>query len=137
MTSCPPAPHGEGMRSKSGIGSVGTTVRGSATARREIGRDLLPGGRVVRLLAGLLFLTPVAGALLTDAFGPLSWRTLGLLGIAFALAAAGYTALVAVLGDRVLVRVDPWLGAIVLYAPLAAILTLPFVPGWADVGASL
>ncbi|HKF75985.1 MAG TPA: DUF6410 domain-containing protein [Candidatus Dormibacteraeota bacterium] len=109
----------------------------SATAGREIGRDLLPGGRVVRSLAGLLFMTPVAGALLTDAFGPLSWRTFGLLGIAFALAAAGYTALVAILGDRVLVRVDPWLGAIVLYAPLAAILTLPFVPGWAAVGASL
>src|SRR5262249_15007371 len=46
-------------------------------------------------------------------------------------------ALVAVLGERFRVRVDRWLGAIFLYAPLAAILTLPFVPGWAAVGASL
>jgi len=92
---------------------------------------------VVRLLAGLLFLASVADGLLMDAAGPLSWRALGLVAIAFALAAAGYTALVAVLGERVLVRVDPWLGAIVLYAPLAVILTLPFVPGWAALGAAL
>ena len=116
---------------------TGTVARGTATAQRRVGRDLLPGGRVVRLLAGLLFLASVAGGLLMEAAGPLSWRALGLLAIVFALAAAGYTALVAVLGERVLVRVDPWLGAIILYAPLAAILTLPFVPGWAAVGASL
>src|SRR5215472_7989496 len=116
---------------------TGTVARGTATGQRRVGRDLLPGGRVVRLLAGLLFLASVAGGLLMEAAGPLSWRALGLLAIVFVLAAAGYTALVAVLGERVLGRVDPWLGAIILYAPLAAILTLPFVPGWAAVGASL
>ena len=116
---------------------TGTVGPGAAKAQRRVGRDLLPGGRVVRLLAGLLFLASVADGLLMGAAGPLSWRVLGLVAIVFALAAAGYTALVAVLGERVLVRVDPWLGAIILYAPLAVILTLPFVPGWAAVGATL
>src|SRR5262249_35474076 len=114
---------------------TGTVAGGTATVQRRVGRDLLPGGRVVRLLAGLLFLASVAGGLLMQAAGPLSWRVLGLLGIVFALATAGYTALVAVLGERVLVRVDPWLGAILLYAPLAAIPAPAFVPGWAAVGA--
>ena len=116
---------------------TGTVGRGAATAQRRVGRDLLPGGRVVRLLAGLLFLASVADGLLMDAAGPLSWGTVGLVAIVFALAAGGYTVLVAVLGERALVRVDPWLGAIILYAPLAVILTLPFVPRWAAVGATL
>jgi hypothetical protein len=114
-----------------------TLARGADAAHLRVGRDLLPGGRAVRLLAGLLFMASVADGLLMESAGPLSWRTVGLVVFVFALAAAGYTALVAVLGKRVLVRIDPWLGAIVLYAPLAAILSLPFVPGWADVGASL
>jgi Family of unknown function (DUF6410) len=114
----------------------GTVAREAGTQPR-VGRDLFPGGRVVRLLAGLLFLASVAGSLLSDTAGPLSWRTFGLVAMVFALAAAGYTALVAVLGERVLGRVDPWLAAIILYAPLAAILTLPFAPGWAAAGASL
>ena len=109
----------------------------TAAAHRRVGRDLFPGGRVVRLLAGLLFLASVADSLLMDAAGPLSWWLLGLLAMVFTLAAAGYTALVAVLGERVLTRVDPWLAAVILYAPLAVILTLPFVPAWAAVGAGL
>jgi len=114
-----------------------TLASGADGAGIRVGRDLLPGGRTVRLLAGLLFVASVADDLLMASAGPLSWRTVGLVVFAFALAAGGYTALVALLGDRVLARIDPWLGAIVLYGPLAAILTLPFVPGWAAVGASL
>jgi len=114
-----------------------TVAGGAGAADLKVGRDLLPGGRAVRLLAGLLFLTSVAGGLQTGAAGPLSWRTFGLVVFVFALAAAGYTLLVSVLGERVLVRTDPWLGAIVLYAPLAAIVSLPFAPGWTAVGASL
>jgi hypothetical protein len=88
----------------------------------------------VRLLAGLLFVASVADDLLMES---LSWRTVGLVVLAFSVASSGYTALVALLGERILIRIDPWLGAIVLYAPLAAILSLPFVPGWAALGASL
>lgn len=109
----------------------------AALAPVRIGRDLLPGGRVVRVLAGLYFLASVVAALLSVTAGALSWQRIGQVALVFLLVAAGYTALVAVLGGRLLVRVDPWLGAILLYAPLAVILTLPFVPGWAAVGANL
>src|SRR5262252_4825279 len=110
-----------GMRSQRGIGSIGavdlawaagrdaehsagrsctmteTVAGGAGAADLKVGRDLLPGGRAVRLLAGLLFLTSVAGGLQTGAAGPLSWRTFGLVVFVFALAAAGYTLLVSVL----------------------------------------
>ncbi len=108
----------------------------AAHAPMRIGRDLLPGGRAVRLLAGLYFLASVA-AFFTVVAGALSWRGIGQVALVFSLVAVGYTALVAVLGQRLLVRVDPWLGAILLYAPLALILALPLVPGWTAVGASL
>ncbi len=93
----------------------------AALAPMRIGRDLLPGGRAVRLLAGLYFLASVA-AFLTVVPGALSWRGIGHVALVFSLVALGYTALVAVLGQRLLVRIDPWLGAILLYAPLALIL---------------
>jgi hypothetical protein len=109
----------------------------AALAPVRIGRDLLPGGRAVRLLAGLYFLASVAGYLLTAATGALSWPGIGQLALVFSLVAVGYTALVAALGDRLLVRVDPWMAAILLYGPLALILALPMVPGWAAAGASL
>src|SRR5262245_6840950 len=85
-------------------GMTETLARGADAVHLRVGRDLLPGGRVVRLLAGLLFLASVADGLLMESAGPLSWRTVGLVVFVFALAAAGYTALVAVLGERVLVR---------------------------------
>ncbi len=109
----------------------------AAVAPVRIGRDLLPGGRAVRLLAGLYFLASVVAGYLAVVASGWSWRGIGQVALVFALVAAGYTALVAVLGQRLLVHVDPWLAAILLYAPLALILALPFVPGWAAVGASL
>src|SRR5215470_14277202 len=76
-----------------------TLASGADGAGIRVGRDLLPGGRTVRLLAGLLFVASVADDLLMASAGPLSWRTVGFVVFAFALAAGGYTALVALLGD--------------------------------------
>jgi hypothetical protein len=47
--------------------------------------------------------------------------------LSFLIAAVAYTVLTA-LGERVLARVSPWLAALVLVAPLAAVYILPFVP---------
>lgn len=102
-----------------------------------IGRDLLPAGRVVRGLAGLLLLAGVAGASTGGELGPLSWGVLGELALAFAGVAVGYTVLVAMLGERLLARVNPWLAALLLVAPLAVLSTLPFVPVWVAEGALL
>lgn len=111
----------------------GPANHGRMNPRTVIGRDLLPAGRVVRILAGLLLLLAAASA--TPHLGGLSGPVLGQVGLAFLITAAAYTALAWVAGDRLLARVDPWLAAIVLVAP--GTLLLFFLPLTASVGFNL
>jgi len=98
-----------------------------------IGRDLLPAGRVVRLLAGVLLVLAAASAV--PHLGAPSAALLGQVALAFLLTAVAYTTLAWVLGERLLARVDPWLAAIALVAP--ATLLLFFLPLSATVGYNL
>jgi hypothetical protein len=110
-----------------------TNAPTSAAPPAVIGRDLLPAGRVVRILAGLFLLLSAASS--THALGGLSAPVLVQVGLAFLITAAAYTILAWVLGDRLLARLDPWLAAIVLVAP--ATLLLFFLPLSAAVGYNL
>lgn len=107
------------------------TTNGSRSV--VIGRDLLPAGRVVRILAGLLLV--LAAASTVPHLGPLTAAVLGQVALAFLLTAVAYTILAWVLGQRLLARVDPWLAAITLVAP--ATLLLFFLPLSATVGYNL
>jgi hypothetical protein len=98
-----------------------------------IGRDLLPAGRVVRILAGLLLVLAALSAV--PRLGGLTQALLGEIALAFVVTTAAYTILAWVLGDRLLARVDPWLAAITLVAP--ATLLLFFLPLSATVGYNL
>jgi hypothetical protein len=98
-----------------------------------IGRDLLPAGRVVRILAGLLLV--LAAVSTVPHLGALTTVVLGQVALAFLLTAVAYTILAGVLGDRLLARVDPWLAAIVLVAPATVLLF--FLPLSATVGYNL
>lgn len=94
----------------------------------RIGRDVLPAGRIVRGLAGFLFIAGVAGSVISGELGTLSWTLARELALALIVVAAGYTVLVGLLGERLLARVDPWLAAILLVAPVAVLSSLPAVP---------
>ena len=101
----------------------------------RVGRDLLPAGRLIRVVAGILFL---AAAVATAA----SLRHVSLpavleIALTVLIAATGYTVLVWLLGERLLDRIDPWLAAIVIVLPLALVGALPFVPKPVGVGADL
>jgi hypothetical protein len=100
---------------------------------KRVGRDLLPAGRSLRAVAGILFL---AAAISTASnLGQVSASLLAQLALTVLLCAAAYTALVWILGDRFLARVDPWLGALALILPLAVVGVLPSVPRPVVVGA--
>jgi hypothetical protein len=101
---------------------------------RQIGRELWPAGRLVRLIAGLGLLASVAMAVLTRELGPISWAIVGELVMVAALAALAYTLAFALLGDRVLAHLDGWLAAILFVAPPAVLLSLPGTPGWVGPG---
>jgi hypothetical protein len=107
------------------------TISGAPSA--VIGRDLLPAGRVVRILAGLLLVLAAASSTLE--LGGLSKQVLIQVGLAFLVTAAGYTIVTGLLGQRVLARLNPWLAAIVLVAP--GTLLLFFLPLSAAVGYNL
>lgn len=98
-----------------------------------IGRDLGPAGRLVRTLAGLLNLA--AAAAVGSAAGPISAHLLWQAGLAFAVTALAYTAVVAAVGPRLFGRIDPWVTAIVVVLPLAVLFALPGVPDPVTVGA--
>jgi hypothetical protein len=98
-----------------------------------IGRDLLPAGRVVRILAGLLLVASAVAS--APHAGPLSAVLLGQVALAFLVTAAAYTVAAWALGERLLTCVDPWLAAIVLIAPSTAILF--FLPLSATIGYNL
>ncbi|MGH7912075.1 MAG: DUF6410 domain-containing protein [Candidatus Dormibacteraceae bacterium] len=98
----------------------------AAVRRTKVGRDLLPAGRLVRVLAGILFLA-AATATGLSLLGSAPWALLQV-PLTVLVAAIAYTILVWVLGERFLARVDPWLAALVLVLPLAIVGVLPWVP---------
>jgi len=100
-----------------------------------VGRDLGPVGRLVRVLAGLLNL--LAALSILSFMRPVTAADLALVGLAAVVTAVAYTIVVAVLGQPLLARIDPWLAALLLVLPLAVLFLLPFVPDWITVGAFL
>lgn len=98
-----------------------------------IGRDLLPAGRVVRILAGLLLVLAAVSTI--PHLGAPSAVRLGQVALAVLVTAVAYTVLAGLLGERLLARLDPWLAAITLVAP--ATLLLFFLPLSATVGYNL
>ena len=92
----------------------------------RVGRELWAAGRLVRILAGTLFLAAAFGTAVT--FHLIS--PFGLLEIAatVVVAAAAYTVGTWALGERFLARVDPWLAALALVLPLGLVAVLPFLP---------
>lgn len=111
-----------------------TQLVASQTADRTIvGRDVLRLGRWIRLVVGLVIIGLAATTVHHEG---LSGAAIGEETIpAFLGLVAAYTALVRVIGDRLLSRVDGWLAAIVLLAPLAAL--APFVSGAVSMGFTL
>ncbi len=97
-----------------------------------IGRDLGPAGRFVRILAAGLNLA--AAASVASLMGTLTPSRLATILLTFIIAAVAYTLLVAAIGPRVLSRIDPWLGAILVVLPLALVFAFPGVPDAVTVG---
>ena len=112
--------------------SVSPSKTAGGTLRPVIGRDLLPAGRLVRVLAGLLNLAAAVGIARLSA--PISAFEGGEIVLAFLAAAGAYTLGIWLLGDRLLQRLDPWLAAMVLVAPLALPFVLPMVPDPVTIG---
>ncbi|MGH7920072.1 MAG: DUF6410 domain-containing protein [Candidatus Dormibacteraceae bacterium] len=110
----------------------------SSTASRlrdqppKVGRDLLPAGRLVRVVAGILFLA--ASVTTATSVGLVSLSELAQVVLTVLIAGAAYTGLVWILGDRILTRIGPWLSALIVVLPLAVLGVLPFVPQPVAVG---
>lgn len=101
-----------------------------------IGRDLRPAGRLVRILAGLLFL--LAAVSTGSSMGVwLSFASLAVAVVSLLGTALVYTIVVAALGERLLARANPWLVAVGMVIPLAILSTVPVVPAQVVVGAEL
>jgi hypothetical protein len=113
---------------------VMSTQATSSPGAGRIGRDLWPAGRLIRLLAGALLLVSILIGVLSGELGTTSWKAIGELAIAGVGIAILYTAAVALLGDRLLARLDPWLAAIVLVGPPAVLYFVPSTPGWVILG---
>jgi DNA-binding transcriptional MerR regulator len=124
----------------------GTTGAGRAASRKAwtrrfaggygipvIGRDLGAFGLIVRLVAGGLVLAGFAGEVVT---GGLDLRTGAQMLGGFAAVLVFYTALLRLLGDRLLVRVSPWIATTIVLAPLG-LNQLPIVPHGVRAGIAL
>src|SRR5579862_9611778 len=88
----------------------------------RIGRDLLPVGRSVRIVAGLALL---ASTVLSSLHFGGSPSVLGATAAVFVVCVVGYTAVVWRLGERLFSRGDPWLLAILLVAPALILFLFP------------
>ena len=95
----------------------------------RVGRDLLPIGRLMRFVAGAMF---IVAAILTGFHLLGSPEQVGVAIAAFVVSALAYTAVTWLVGDQLFERVGPWLSAIVLVAPATLILT--FTPSAAILG---
>jgi len=95
----------------------------------RVGRDLLPIGRLTRIVTGALL---VAAAILTGFQVVSSPGQIGLAIAAFLVSALAYTVVTWLVSGRLFDRAGPWLSAIVLVAP--ATFFLFFIPTAAIVG---
>jgi hypothetical protein len=88
----------------------------------RVGRDLLPVGRSIRIVAGLALLA--ATVLSSLQFGG-SPQVLGGIAAVFVVCVVGYTLAVWLLGERLFRGGDPWLLAILLVAPALVLFLFP------------
>jgi hypothetical protein len=88
----------------------------------RVGRDLLPVGRSIRIVAGLALL---ATTVLTSLqFGGSPGVLVGIAAV-FVACVVGYTLLVWLLGERLFRNGDPWLLAILVVAPALVLFLFP------------
>ena len=88
----------------------------------RVGRDLLPVGRSIRVVAGLALL---ATTLLSSLQFADSRAVLGGIAAVFVVCIVGYTLLVWLLGERLFRGGDPWLLAILVVAPALVLFVFP------------
>ena len=91
-------------------------------ARARVGRDLLPVGRSIRVVAGLALLAASVLSSLQVGGAPI---VPGGLAAVFVVAVVGYTLVVWLLGERLFRAGDPWLLAILLVAPATVLFLFP------------
>src|SRR5579864_2874371 len=84
----------------------------------RVGRDLLPVGRSIRILAGLALLA-------ASALSSLQFSMPFDIAIVFVICVVGYTLLVWLLGERLFRSGDPWLLAMLLVAPALVLFLFP------------
>ena len=94
----------------------------AAQPRSRVGRDLLPVGRSIRIVAGLALLVAAALSSLQFRGSPL---VLGGIAAVFVICVVGYTLVVWLLGERFFRCGDPWLLAILLVAPALVLFLFP------------
>lgn len=92
-----------------------TAASGRALTPSVIGRRLGPAGGTVRLLGGVLL---IASTVSFETGHPTGGRAAATL-LGFAIATAFYVVLYRTLGERVLARASPWVGTLLVLAPLA------------------
>jgi hypothetical protein len=100
------------------MSSIASTVREHA----RVGRDLLPVGRSIRVVAGLALLA--ASVLSARQLGG-SPGLLGGIAAVFVVCVVGYTLLLRLLGERLFRGGDPWLLAILVVAPALILFLFP------------
>jgi len=94
----------------------------SAPEQARVGRDLLPVGRSIRIVAGLALLA--ATVLSSLQFGG-SPAVLGGIAAVFVICGAGCSLVVWLLGERLFSGADPWLLAILLVSPALVLFLFP------------
>ena len=88
----------------------------------RVGRDLLPVGRSIRVVAGLALLVATVFSALQFSGSP---GLLGGIATVFIVCVVGYTLLVWLLGERLFRGGDPWLLAILVVAPALILFLFP------------
>jgi len=88
----------------------------------RVGRDLLPVGRSIRVVAGLALLAATVLSALQFTGSP---GLLGGIAAVFIVCVVGYTLLVWLLGERLFRGGDPWLLAILVVAPALILFLFP------------
>ena len=98
------------------------SFRSVARQQARVGRDLLPVGRSIRIVAGLALLVATVFSSLQFGGSP---RVLGGIAAVFLVCMIGYTVAVWLLGARLFSGGDPWLLAILLVAPALVLFLFP------------
>ena len=99
-----------------------SSITPTAREQARVGRDLLPVGRSIRVVAGLALLALTVLSSLQFDGSPV---VLGGIAAVFVVCVVGYTLLVWLLGERLFRSGDPWLLAILLVAPALVLFLFP------------